>query len=292
MPKSALLLLSHVVELEIYRHYERLESEKLPTQDLFFLCDNTNNAFDDRKDGPKYVIFTSTHLQELGYPNKTGAPYPDDARDENPHHKNFNMPPGNGDLPILYFYRSHPNYDYYWVVEYDVRFSGHWSDFFAAFEHSTSDLLATTLCRFSEIPTWYHWDSLDLLDGPASKDGAIRGFFPVLRLSRRALEILDETYSAGAGGHQECLMPTVLHRAGLSIEDIGGTGEFVKAGNENRFYSNTRDADHLSPGSFVFRPVKRRPGAKANKLWHPVKSRRLIERVTSRLTQPFNPSAK
>lgn len=287
LPKTVILLLSHVIDSEIYRHYDRLDSQKIPTHDLFFLCDNSNNSFDHRRNGPNYVLFTSENLQELGYPKKSGARYTEEKRCDNPHHKNFNMPPGNGDLPILHFYRLHPDYDYYWVVEYDVRFSGRWSDFFAAFESNTADLLATTLCRFSEIPTWYHWDSLELLDSPASRDDCVRGFFPVLRLSNRALGKLDSEYSAGAGGHQECLMPTVLYRAGMRIEDIGGRGEFVEAGNENRFYSNSRDADDLSPGSFVFRPVMHRPGAEPNKLWHPVKSRRLFERTMRRLTRAF-----
>jgi hypothetical protein len=202
------------------------------------------------------------------------------------------MPPGNVELPILHFYRSHPDYEYYWVVEYDVRFSGRWDFFFGAFEDNSADLLCTTLCRYPEIPAWYHWDRLSLPEGPLAPEDCIRGFMPVCRLSNRALATLDKAYAAGAAGHQECLIPSILNRDGMHIEDIGGTGAFVKPGNENRFYRNTRAADDLSPGTFVFRPVMYGPGGEANMLWHPVKSRRLVERTLQRMRSWFRPPMK
>lgn len=255
--------------------------------DIYFLGDNSNSAFAKKKVGPNYSLFTSEKLQQLGYPRKTGARYSEEKRCQNPHHKNFNMPPGNGDLPVMNFYRSHPDYDYYWVVEYDVRFSGHWNDFFSAFAVSSSDLLCTTLARYAETPDWYHWNSLDIPAQQIDRKNFIRGFFPVCRFSNRALARLHEDYSVGANGHQECLMPTLLYHAGLTLEDIGGSGEFVRPGNENRFYRNTPAADDLSPGSFVFRPVMHKPGKEPNMLWHPVKSRRLLQRGVRKVLTPF-----
>ena len=292
MQKTAILLLSHVIDSDIYRHYDRLESQRLPDQDIFFLCDNSDNVFDSRKSGPNYFIFTSELLQELGYPRKTGSRYTAENRDENPHHKNFNFPPGSVELPLLFFYRSNPDYAYYWVIEYDVRFSGSWRDFFSAFAPSDADLLGTTLTRKADIPDWYHWDGLaPNVDGLGPKSH-IRGFFPVYRLSRRALDWLDRAYRNGAGGHQECIIPTLLHHAGMVLEDIGGRGEFVRAGNEDRFYRNTPKADDLSPGTFAFRPVMHKPGNEPNKLWHPVKNRQLLQRALRRLTRPFQASGQ
>lgn len=277
--KTCVLLLTHIADSATYRHYDSLKSQIPADFDLFLLGDNSNNAFTKKKNGTNYFLFTSENLQQLGYPQKTGTRYSDEQRGRNPHHKDFNMPPGNGDLPVMEFFRSHPDYDYYWVVEYDVRFSGNWNDFFTACMASAADLLCTTLTRYPETPDWYHWDSLTLPNKGIDRRDLVRGFFPICRFSNRALAQVHRDYSAGAGGHQECLMPTLLYQAGLVLEDIGGTGEFVRPGNENRFYRNTPGEHDLSPGSFVFRPVMHRTGQEPNMLWHPVKSRRPVRQV-------------
>ena len=46
---------------------------------------------------------------------------------------------GHTDLIALHFFRTHPNYERYWFVEYDVRFSGAWRDFFGAFDDNDAD---------------------------------------------------------------------------------------------------------------------------------------------------------
>jgi hypothetical protein len=57
----------------------------------------------------------------------------------------------------------------------------------------------------------------------------------------------------------------------MTLEDMGGTGEFVRPSNINRFYRNTPSAASLGPGTFVFRPVMDKPGHEPNMLWHPVR---------------------
>ena len=107
------------------------------------------------------------------------------------------------------------------------------------------------------------------------------------RLSTNAIACIKSSYEAGAQGHMESLVPTLVHQDGLLVEDIGGEGEFVPPGNENRFYTNNRISNDLSPGGFVYRPVMLRTGAKSNTLWHPVKPpkpkwKTVAERVWSR----------
>jgi hypothetical protein len=63
----------------------------------------------------------------------------------------------------------------------------------------------------------------------------------------------------------------VLAYRGLRIEDIGGDGEFVPPGRENRYYRNNWLDKSLTPGTFVFRPAMPAPGLEPNLLWHPVK---------------------
>ncbi len=57
------------------------------------------------------------------------------------------------------------------------------------------------------------------------------------------------------------MVPTVLAYRGLQIEDIGGDGEFVPPGRENRYYRNNWLDKSLTPGTFVFRPPMPEPGA-------------------------------
>lgn len=256
---------------DVMTFFKNIKKECSKHYDIIFLCDNSSGVFDSFRNNSDYYLFTTKGLQSLNYPGRSAIAYQDKARGENPYHKDFNFVPGSADLPVLLCYRNNPTYDFYWTVEYDVRYSGSWSRFFSNFGENGADLLGTTLTRYDAIPDWYHWPSLALHDLRVGKDVYLRGFFPIYRLSNRALSQLDQDYRKGARGHYECLMPTVLQHARMTIEDIGGNGEFVRPENRKRFYSNTPTTETLSPGSFVFRPIMARAGKERDTLWHPVK---------------------
>jgi hypothetical protein len=259
--------------------------------DAFILCDNTNHIFDRYRADEKYFLFDLNTLMKLGYPGKTAADNLLGSLQSDHFHQRFNFNPGNVELPVPRFFKERSHYDYYWIVEYDVRFSGSWNAFFSAFAGNRSDLLGTTLTRYEKLPDWFHWQSLDLANRPVGKDRYLRGFFPIYRLSRRALAQLDSDYCEGVKGHFECLVPTLLDQAGMTIEDIGGDGDFVRPGNRNRFYRNTPTCHTLMPGTFVFRPTMDRPGDEPNTLWHPVKHspfwRIALRRLKRALLQPL-----
>lgn len=179
---------------------------------------------------------------------------------------------GNTDLIALSFINTHNTYKYYWFVEYDVRFSGAWADLFGFFEDSDVDLLSTTLFRRPVNPAWMHWPSLHVPEGTdLSKSEQIGNFMPIYRISRRGADAIDHAYRSGWAGHCEVTWPTILHRAGFGIEDLGGDGEFVCPGNRNRFYTNVPQDPNLVPGSLVCRPARLYPGRRRNQLWHPIK---------------------
>ncbi len=188
--------------------------------------------------------------------------------------------PGNFAWPVLDFMQTHPGYTRVWRIEDDVRYTGDWRVVFDAFAASPADLLGTTLFREPRRPAWPWWSSLVPPPGVRLAPRArIRGFFPVLGLSRRAMHHLLDAQQAGWRGHGEAVLPTVLHRLGRPIEDLGGDGEFVRPGHRNRFYTNTPDADGLWPGSFVYRrppgappPSDPPPAAAGALLHHPVKA--------------------
>jgi hypothetical protein len=181
---------------------------------------------------------------------------------------------GHSDLPQLHFFLHRERFDRYWSIEYDVRFSGSWRTFFDAFEDNDADLLTTSLRTAATHPDWPVWPMLRQPPGSEvdlANEERICGFMPIWRATQRAMAAMDRSYREGWTGHCEVTWPTILHRCGLKIEDIGGHGAFVSLANRGRFYSNTLDTWDLSPGSFVYKPAKHGTWWRRDRLWHPVK---------------------
>jgi len=178
--------------------------------------------------------------------------------------------PRNIDLPLMWFFRKNPQYHYYWVMEYDVRFTGDWLDFFQHFARNRSDLLATTLFDHAFRPDWDNWSSLTSPRVVANED-RVRALFPLYRLSNAALAALHQAYCDGWSGHYEVTIPTILKTQGFKLEDIGGDGSYVAPGNRNRFYRNTAQRPGLAPGTFTVAPNAICAGYPQNMLWHPIK---------------------
>lgn len=278
--RTAIVILSHFDDRSLMRHCADMLRDCGAAYDVFLLSDRTQPSLTlaSRPRGLREIRFTIDDLIGLGYPNRQQLSIGRSGR--------RNLKLGNADLPLLLFYLRHPGYRYYWVVEYDVRFTGSWQRFFAAFENCDADLLGTSLRRFEEIPDWNHWGGLCLPILASESCERLCGFFPVYRVSNRALATLHDACLRGCGGHMEAMIPTLFHNLGLRVEDIGGDGEFVRPGNTNRYYRNTRTAGSLSPGTFVYRPVATQAGDEPNKLWHPVKAARspLVQLVRSAYT--------
>ena len=276
--RSAILILNHVSDRHLIDLYNAIEQDCGQEHDVFLLSDRTRPslAFARKRDGTQEFRFTLDDLITLGYPGKQDLT----LRDAGPR----NLKLGNAELPVLLFYANHPGYEHFWIVEYDVRYSGSWRRFFGAFDDNDADLLGTSLIRYADFPGWSHWRTLAIPTLSPNDPDRLRGFFPVFRISNHALACLHELYRDGWAGHMETLMPTALYRSGLRIEDIGGDGEFVEPNNINRYYNNNRLTNELSPGTFVYRPIRAAAGAHPDKLWHPVKGKpNLATRVANRL---------
>jgi hypothetical protein len=176
---------------------------------------------------------------------------------------------GHTDLIFLHYARAHPGHARYWAVEYDVRFSGDWRRFFAAYEDDPADLLAPAILPRSADPGWYNWHSLA---GPAPDEALqLRAFLPVFRASARLVQAVDAAYRGGLTGHCEAIWPSIAQAAGMSIHDLGGDGPFTPDRYRGRFYSSSPLSPDLCPGSFAFKPPLYRPGSRRDMLWHPVK---------------------
>lgn len=279
--RSAILILNHFKDRGLVDQYTQIQTDCSADYDVVLLSDRTQPSLAlARLPGDvREFCFTIDDLIGLGYPGKQSLAVR--RRGER------NMKLGQAELPVLLFFSKYPQYRYLWVVEYDVRYSGLWHEFFGRFEASAADLLGTTLMRFEECPRWSHWRSLRVPPHQGDPAARLRGFFPLYRLSAQALSSLHRAYLAGCSGHMEALVPTVLWNLGLQIEDVGGEGEFVKPENVNRFYYNNRSDNTLSPGTFVYRPAFSEVGNEPGKLWHPVKAPQgpgwIVRRVYARL---------
>lgn len=193
-------------------------------------------------------VFTSDVLNELGYtPIEKGK-----------------LVPGSNHFPLLKFYKENQGYDYYWLVEDDVRFSSEWKDFFDSFASCTSDFLSSVIETKAENPTWYWWTSLKTGNEVIAEEKLLKSFNPIYRLSRQALACIDAYLRIGWMGHYEVLLPTLLYNKGFLLEDFGGEGTFVRPENNAKFYDDT---------SMRIAPVL--PDDRKNYLFHPVKEEKV-----------------
>ena len=262
-PRTAVLFTTHRFGDTVARRFHKLRRET-PDRCVTHLGMDVSEADPAEVQaaravgGERFWGFRAPEVTEVDYPE----PWALDHRPE--------LVPGNLGLLYLQFARRHPGFDRFWVVEYDVCYTGDWGELLERFGDSRADVLGTTLRPRRDRPGWHWWPSFEP-PPEVSRDEWICGFFPVVRVSRRALEALDAAYRGGWSGHVEAVLPTAARRAGLEIEDLGGDGPFVKEENRDRFYTNTVDREHLYPGTFVFRPARRYPGLGRGKLWHPVK---------------------
>ena len=254
--REAVLLMTHFIDDMIVGQYRRLVAES-GGRDVYVLLNKTDdiNPTYRRPADLRVFEFTVDDLRALNYPIKGRR-----IRDK------------DIELFSFTFWKRHPEYARIWVVEYDVAYTGHWSELFEHFAGSPAALLATSIHRWAVNPNWPNWPSVETPAGPPGDlSGFIRAFMPLYRMSGEGYEALDRAYKAGWEGFYEGIVPRILLDAGLSVEDIGGDGEFVAPGNRGRFYASNPADNTLSPGTFVFRPIYAQPGQEPGRLWHPVK---------------------
>ena len=165
-----------------------------------------------------------------------------------------------------------------WAMEYDVDYSGDWSDFFSQFRTNSADVLTTTITPWDRCKDWVWWQSARM---PRSVRRASRqrAFHPILRLSRRfAAAYAEAMRTGGWEGHYEFTIPTLARHLASHMEDIGGMGRFCPWHRRGRNYWNTPARGCLAPGTFVWRPPRSRyfheeegSFSERNMLHHPIK---------------------
>jgi len=245
--KQAILFLTDKSSSWIVNNFKQLNLVSNEKNEVFFLYHKRNDEIPDSIQQLNHYTFTNEVLNNLGYTPIENS-----------------LVPGSNHFPLMQFYLDHPNFDYYWVIEDDVVFSGDWNYFFESFNHEQADFISTYIQYENVNPGWYWWNTL--LTGNDRVDTKIRSFNPVYRLSNFALHITDKALKNGWSGHHEVLLPTLIAHEGLKIVDMGDQGPFVE-GKFTPFFYTAQTMSHL--------PVE--VSAEKNLLFHPVKEKKEID---------------
>jgi len=253
MPKQVFLLLNHLVDRRSCAEFSKIKKAAPKGSEVFMLFHS------DGQGHPLFTgnihKFTNRDLNNIGFPMFRET-----------------IVPGSAHFPVMAFRRRYPVYDFYWVIEYDVRFRGNWKKLFGHYQTSRADLLTCHIRQYHQEPDWCWW-SLRHPDKDISLQERYRSFNPIYRISASALAFIDRLHQEGWVGHYEELLPTLLFHHGYHLQDMGGTGIFVKTGDRNRFYIDSPESrrGRLKKGTMRYRPSFTKPGWRWNKLYHPVK---------------------
>jgi hypothetical protein len=263
---QVLLFLSHCASTRTVNEYSRIHSAIEGMGDMFFLYHANSDEIPLQLKEHGVYTFSDKSLSALDYP-RIGT----------------SLIPGHAHFPLLQFFRDNPGYAHYWIIEYDVRFSGDWRLFFSHFQDTNKDFLTCHIRCHKDEPNWRYW-ALQHPRQTIPVADRLRSFNTVYRLSKSALAFLDQSMKDGWCGHHEVLLPTLLYRNGFSIMDIGGNGSFTPKTMENMFYvdSGSDSRGTLAKGTMRFRPCFWKAGIKRNKLYHPVKPAGTAFKLNSR----------
>lgn len=125
-----------------------------------------------------------------------------------------------------------------WIIDPHVWLDGDLDGFQAGFETCDADFLASSVRGYQEEPDWTWWRSLEAPEGRDPLEHGVAALLPLVRLSRAAAQVILHGMDVGWAGHPEALLPTLVRRARLKIEDIGGTGSFTPPERRGRWYDH------------------------------------------------------
>ena len=262
------LFLSHSASAQVVKAYSNIRRAVAGMGESFFLYHKRSNQLPPALLRDDLYLFSNESLSGLNYPWIGPS-----------------LVPGHAGFPLLQFFCDNPDFDYYWLIEYDVRFCGDWRFFFDFFKDNKQDFLTCHIRYYVEEPDWPGW-SLHHPSRSIALSERVRSFNPIYRISKPSLSFLHECLRDGWRGHFEVLWPTLLHHHGFTIMDIGGKGRFTPPDMKDKFYTDPESNSRGKPkhGTMRYRPSFWRVGQETNKLYHPVKSLSLA--IRDRINSP------
>lgn len=255
MNKQVVLLMAHygcnmaAIEQKYRRLREELSSERYDVVLLFNVNDKTLSIKAPNVDS--ICIYDLNDINSLNY-----VPICD------------SLLPGSCHFPVLKFYLDHPDYSYYWFIEYDVEFTGTWDVLMDSYFDNNADFIASHIYTYLDNPRWEWWTRHNNVGYPLEE--CLRAFHPVCRYSLTALAFIHKYQLDGFSAHSEVLIPTCLYHTGLQLLDMGGHGAFIEHNGADRFYicnSYINTMRYRPP--FTEEEVTRYPYH--TKLYHPLK---------------------
>ena len=256
--RDAVLFLCHVINKQVIFLYKKLLHDIGKEYDVYWAFQSDNGTSDNvlLSKGINVFRFSLKELNTLGYTY-------------------LERLYGSEHYIMEFFALTHSPYDYYWIIEYDVTFTGNWHVFFDSFKDNDADLLSSHIeKRNMGNMKWEWWDAMSFNEKCIlAGNKFVKSFNPIYRISRNVVLFLDSYLKkTGNMGFYEVLISTVLHNNGFRLEDFGGTREFTKEENRNRFYVQ---GNGVNNGTMRWRPIFSHEEVKAlgvkNKLFHPVR---------------------
>lgn len=193
----------------------------------------------------------------------------------------FNHPMGfyghNMEYSFMSFYKEHPKYNFYWLIEYDVYNTGNWYDLFSYYDKNHKDVdLYTTHINY-DLGDWQTtWkpiaDYLWIKSFNLTNNIKCKCFNPIDRFSNKALSILCDSYEKGDYGFFEIAMPTIFINNGLTLKVFGKTTEYNK---DNRFVDDFSDEhfEFINDETVQFEHKYRyKSELEEGKIYHPIKT--------------------
>lgn len=258
--KQAFLIVTQNPSKHVFRLYDKIKNAAGDNGDVFLLYHNNNNHKPDVPERIKVSTFTNSVLTDLQYkPIRT------------------TLVPGSNHFPVLQFFLSNRQYDYYWCIEDDVAFNGKWADLFEAVSPSVKyDFITSHIRRYTDIPNWFWWDSYRIPGEDFNSENLISSFNPIYRISNIALTYIDNSLRNGYRGHHEVLLPSILLKGGFSIADFGAEENNV-----------TPHLSFCTLRTMRWLPVFLFVGSNRNKLYHPVKANITFSQVVEYVRRTF-----
>jgi len=258
MPHSrqAIILQTHFYDQKILREYLKLSRAVRDIADPWMIYKYEVLPDLSRLKNWPIHLCSQTDLGTLDYPHLQSKPLP-----------------GQAHFPLIHFYRQHSKYEYYWLIEYDVRFTGNWHQFFQAYSSNQADFLSAHLSTYTKEPDWPHWN----LHHPTRhipQDQRRRSFNPIFRISRSALDQIDQAHQAGWQGHGEVLLATLLDQNQFTQQDLNQVQRSAGVQRNDRVYRSGFPHGNAAPGSETmrYRPNHDRSPYYPGMLYHPVKT--------------------
>ena len=172
---------------------------------------------------------------------------------------------GNCMLEIMYVWINllrDKDYDYVWVIEHDVYFKGKWSYLFNFFSNIDDEFIPAQINPYS-LEFW-HARQYSFKEDIHPNEFLI-SFNPIMRLSKKALNILDDSYQNGSSGFYEIFPATLFNHLGMKQNDICS----YNFSDRQRFtYIKNRSLPNelININNYLYHPVKNVVSLNINKI--------------------------